>query len=80
MLNKAALLTCVCLSISPPAFGYMGPGMAVGAVAAIFGILFAILLGLVGIIYFPAKRRYLKFRQKAQKASVSDKNDLSESD
>lgn len=37
-------------------FGYIGPGMGGGVIAAIFGIIAAIFLGLWGILYYPIKR------------------------
>lgn len=42
--------------LSMPAFGYVGPGMGGGVIAAIIGFLAAIFLGLFGVIYYPIKR------------------------
>ena len=39
-----------------PLFTYIGPGMAGGAVAAIFGLVAAFFLGIFGILYYPIKR------------------------
>ena len=43
-------------------FAYLGPGMAGGVIAAIFGFIAAFLLGLWGILYYPIKRA-LKIRR-----------------
>tara|TARA_Y100000589_G_C26985625_1_gene560441 strand:- start:232 stop:462 length:231 start_codon:yes stop_codon:yes gene_type:complete len=44
-------------------FGYIGPGMGGGVIAAIFGIIAAFFLGLWGILYYPIKR-VLKSKKK----------------
>ena len=49
-------------------FAYIGPGMAGGVIAAIFGIIAAFLLGLWGILYYPIKRA-LKNRKSKKKNS-----------
>ena len=35
---------------------YIGPGMAGGLIASIAGIILAIFIGLIAILYFPIKR------------------------
>ena len=44
------------LSINSPVLAYIGPGMGGGLIAAVFGIIGAILLALFGILYYPIKR------------------------
>ena len=44
-------------------FAYIGPGMAGGLVASIAGIILAIFIGLISILYFPIKR-FLKNKKK----------------
>ena len=39
---------------------YIGPGMAGGLIAAIFGIILAIIIGFIGILYYPIKRFFKK--------------------
>ena len=41
-----------------PFFAYIGPGMAGGAIAAIFGFIAAFFLALWGILYYPIKRYF----------------------
>ena len=50
------------------AFAYIGPGLGVGAIAAIIGIFVAICVTVFSIIYFPVKKviRKLKERQNDQ--------------
>ena len=56
-------LIIVLLSISSPVFAYIGPGMGGGVIAAVLGVVGAILLALFGILYYPIKRM-LKNRKK----------------
>ena len=42
---------------------YIGPGMAGGLIAAIFGIILAIIIAFIGILYYPIKR-FLKKKKK----------------
>jgi hypothetical protein len=60
---KKINLIIVLLSISGPASAYVGPGMGGGVIAAVLGVVGAILLALFGILYYPIKRM-LKNRKK----------------
>jgi len=42
---------------------YIGPGMGGGVIAGILGIIFAIFLGLVAIIWYPIKRLISRFKK-----------------
>ena len=53
---KRIILIISLLSISSPAFAYIGPGMGGGAIAGVLGVIGAILLALFGILYYPIKR------------------------
>ena len=56
-------LIIVLLSISSPVVAYIGPGMGGGVIAAVLGVIGAVLLALFGILYYPIKRM-LKNRKK----------------
>ena len=60
---KKSILIIVLLSISIPAYAYLGPGMGGGVIAAVLGVIGAVLLALFGILYYPIKRM-LKNRKK----------------
>ena len=60
---KKINLVIVLLSISSSVFAYIGPGMGGGVIAAVLGVVGAILLALFGILYYPIKRM-LKNRKK----------------
>ena len=61
-MKKINLITLL-LIISSPASAYIGPGMGGGLIAAVLGVIGAILLALFGILYYPIKRM-LKNRKK----------------
>ena len=61
-MNKINLIIAL-LSISSLASAYIGPGMGGGVIAAVLGVIGAILLALFGILYYPIKRM-LKNRKK----------------
>ncbi len=54
---------------SMPAHAYIGPGMGAGVIASVLGILGAILLAIVGVLYYPIKRM-LKKRKVGQDKSA----------
>ena len=60
---KKINLIIVLLSISSPVVAYIGPGMGGGVIAAVLGVVGAVLLALFGILYYPIKRM-LKNRKK----------------
>ena len=47
-----------------PANAYIGPGMAGGVLASIIGLIVAIFMIIIGIIYYPIKRSLKKERKK----------------
>jgi hypothetical protein len=57
------ILIVLLLFFNSPASAYIGPGMGGGVIAAVFGIIGAILLALFGILYYPIKRM-IKNRKK----------------
>ena len=62
-------------SKATPLFAYIGPGMAGGVIAAIFGIIAAFFLGLWGILYYPIKRalKNKKVKKRSKRKKVSNK-------
>ena len=60
------LLILASLLVPSPAFAYIGPGVAAGAIASVFGVLGSIVLGIFAVIYYPIKR-VLKRRKKAKR-------------
>ena len=44
------------------AWAYIGPGVGTGVIATVIGVLGALILALVGIVYYPIKR-FIKSRK-----------------
>ena len=63
MIKKLASIS-IYIFFASNTFAYIGPGMGAGIFAVIFGIIAAIFLGLIAIIWFPIKRLLLKFKKK----------------
>ena len=55
-------------------FAYIGPGMAGGVIAAIFGLIAAFFLGLWGILYYPIKRAFKNRKVKKKKLTRKNSN------
>jgi cellobiose-specific phosphotransferase system component IIC len=43
-------------TLSSPAHAYLGPGMGVGTLAVVFGILASLVLALFAVLWYPFKR------------------------
>ena len=61
-MNKMNLIIAL-LIISSPASAYIGPGMGGGVIAAVLGVIGAVLLALFGILYYPIKRMLKKTKK-----------------
>lgn len=42
--------------ISFPAEAYLGPGLGAGIIATVVGVLGAVVLAIIGLVYYPLKR------------------------
>ena len=54
MARLAVLIVLSSLAVTAEA--YVGPGMGLGVLGAAFGLVTAIFLGLVGMVWYPVKR------------------------
>lgn len=58
-----SLMATLSLLLTPTiALAYIGPGLGMGAVASILGILAGFLMLVVGVVWYPLKRLYRYFR------------------
>jgi hypothetical protein len=53
---------------------YIGPGMGLGAVTAVLGVLAALLLAVVGLIWYPLKRMIKRKRSPKSVPDVESQN------
>lgn len=51
------------------AHAYVGPGLGLGAIAVILGIVLSVLIALVAIVWYPIKRRMAARRKAANESS-----------
>lgn len=58
-MKQLYLITLLAL-VSSPAMAYVGPGLGMGVIGTIFGVLAAILLALFGLFWYPLKRALKK--------------------
>lgn len=66
-----SLLTiCILFSFTTQAFAYIGPGLGVGAVGAVLGVVGGMLLALFAVLYYPIKR-ILKKRHKSSSTTAN---------
>ena len=61
---KASAVASAALMVVTPgvAHAYMGPGLGLGFLGAVFGVIGSILLGIVAIVWYPIKRLWRKLR------------------
>lgn len=50
-----------------PAFAYIGPGLGVGFIAVIVGLILTICVAIFTVIYFPIKKLILKSKKNKKK-------------
>lgn len=53
------------------AHAYMGPGLGLGFLGAVFGVIGSILLGIAAIVWYPIKRLWRKLRRPKDAESAS---------
>lgn len=70
---KALVLAGVAvIGLTPDvAHAYMGPGLGLGFLGAVFGVIGSILLGIAAIIWYPIKRLWRKLRRKKDRGVAS---------
>ncbi len=49
-----------------PAYAYVGPGLGLGALGAVMGVIFSVFLAIFAIFWYPIKRIIRKIRGEKQ--------------
>lgn len=57
---KQLSLVALLVLFSAPAMAYVGPGLGMGVIGTIFGVLAAIVLAVFGLFWYPLKRAFSK--------------------
>ncbi|MDH3691758.1 MAG: hypothetical protein OEU36_20135 [Gammaproteobacteria bacterium] len=65
MLQLIVLLSLMFLLVEDAA-AYVGPGLGLGVIGVIFGVIATVLLGIIGLVWYPFKR--LLKKKKLQKS------------
>ena len=61
--RRAALAVIMMLAVTPgAALAYGGPGLGLGAISTAFGVLGAIFLGIIALLWYPFKRLIRRIR------------------
>lgn len=61
-------VTALLIAVPPNALAYIGPGAGITAIGTVVAFIAAILLAIVGFIWYPIKRLLAKRKKKRQKA------------
>ena len=68
---KQLSLVVLLVVFSAPAMAYVGPGLGMGVIGTIFGVLAAIVLALFGLFWYPLKRVFSKKKAGADGAQAA---------
>lgn len=71
MIRFIVSLACLSLFQFPfTAHAYVGPGLGLGTLGVVFGIIASIFFAIVGVFYYPIKRIVRKFRKNKLKENA----------
>lgn len=59
---RAVLAVAILIASGGQAFAYVGPGLGLGAIATVLGFIAAVLLAIVGVVWYPFKRLIRRFK------------------
>ena len=63
------IIVAALMIVAPNAFAYIGPGAGLTAIGTVVAFIAAILLAIVGFVWYPIKRLLAKKKEKRQKDS-----------
>ena len=63
ILTLVSAVAVFALAFPAPALAYIGPGMGVGAIAAVFGVLAAVAMAFAALLFYPVKRLIARLRK-----------------
>jgi ATP/ADP translocase len=56
------VISCPVFLFAVGSYAYVGPGLGLSAIVAFFGVIFAVLMAMLGIIWYPFKRMIKKIK------------------
>lgn len=69
--HAASTLLLLIAFLPNPAFAYIGPGAGLGAIAVTFALIFGLALLIVGLVWYPLKRRLKRMKKGTE---IGDEN------
>lgn len=69
------LILLAALAVSSAAHAYIGPGAGISAIGSLLALVAAVLLAIVGFVWYPLKRLYRRFRKPAPQGVVRSTKD-----
>lgn len=51
------------LATATPAYAYIGPGVGLGAIGIVLGVIGSIVLGIFSVLWYPLKRLFRRIRR-----------------
>jgi hypothetical protein len=63
-MRKLTALIALVLMLPGVASAYVGPGLGLGAIAVIVGVVLSVLIALIAIVWYPIKRRMKARRER----------------
>ena len=73
--TAAAALTVILAAAARQAFAYIGPGAGIGAIGTFFAVIGAVVLLIVGFLWYPVKRMLRKKKPAVAQANIADGSD-----
>ena len=67
MKNNIIILATILTLIPQTSFAYVGPGLAMGTLLMILGVLGSLVLAILAIVYYPIKKLIKKSKSKSKK-------------
>ncbi len=71
----AMLISVSILAVSGPAHAYIGPGAGISAIGSLLVLVGAVLLAIIGFVWYPLKRLMKKNRKPAAEHAPSENGD-----
>jgi hypothetical protein len=62
-------VACALLILPQAAHAYVGPGLGLGAIAVVIGVIGSVLLAVFALFWYPIKRMFKKNKPEAKDAS-----------
>lgn len=74
--TKALAIIAALTATAAPASAYIGPGAGLSALGSLLALLAAILLGIIGFVWYPIKRLLTRKENKASNEDDREKTDI----